>query len=83
MSRARAAATDFEAVFLTQMLEHMFAGVSTDGPFGGGHAEGVYRSLMLQEYGQAMSRAGGIGLADELTAEILRIQEGVQDASSR
>ena len=64
------------------MLEHMFAGVPTDGPFGGGHAEGIYRSLMLQEYGQAIARAGGIGLADELTAEILRIQENLQDAPS-
>lgn len=36
---ARAAAQDFEAFFLSKMAETMFEGISTDGMFGGGHAE--------------------------------------------
>lgn len=75
---ARAAAREFESVFLGQMLEHMFAGVRTDGPFGGGHAEAVYRSLLLTEYSHAITRSGGIGVADQVMTEILRIQEGSQ-----
>ena len=75
---ARAAAQEFESVFVAQMLEHMFAGVRTDGPFGGGHAEAVYRSLLLTEYGHAITRSGGIGVADQVMTEILRIQEGSQ-----
>jgi Rod binding domain-containing protein len=72
---ARAAAEDFEAVFISQMLETMFQGVKTDGPFGGGHAEGVFRSLMVKEYGAQVAKIGGIGLADNIFAEILKLQE--------
>ena len=69
------AAKDFEAFFLSQMLESMFAGVRTDGVFGGGPAEGIYRSLMLQQYGRMISDAGGVGIADSVFREILTLQE--------
>lgn len=72
---ARTAAKDFEAMFLTQMLKPMFEGIKTDGPFGGGQSEEIYRSLMVQEYGRVLSEQGGIGLADNITREILRMQE--------
>ena len=69
-------AEDFEAFFLSSMLEHMFAGVRTDGPFGGGQAETVYRSLMMQEYGKVIAKAGGVGIADMVKRELIRAQEG-------
>ena len=72
---ARQAAEEFEAVFLSQMLSHMFAGVETGGAFGGGHAEEVFRSVMVDEYGKMMARSGGVGIADAVMGEILRIQE--------
>lgn len=71
-----AAAKDFEAVFLSQMLSHMFAGIETDGMFGGGHSEDIYRSMMVQEYGKILAESGGIGLSDALKAEIIAMQEG-------
>ena len=74
-AEARQVAEDFESFFLAQVLEHMFAGVPTDGSFGGGSAELVYRSLLNQEFGRALSRAGGLGIADELQREILKLQE--------
>lgn len=72
---ARKTAEEFESFFLTQMLEHMFKGVPTDGYFGGGYGEGVYRSLMLQEYGRVLSKSGGIGVADMIQRELMRLQE--------
>ena len=75
VAAARQAAEDFEAVFLSQMLSHMFAGVETGGPFGGGHAEEVFQSVMVDEYGKMMARSGGVGLADSVMNEILRMQE--------
>ena len=72
---ARAAAEDFEAVFIAQMLNHMFAGIRADGPFGGGHAETVYRSMMVNEYGRLIAQRGGLGIADHVMAEILKTQE--------
>ena len=69
------AAQDFEAVFLSQMLEPMFAGISTDGPFGGGPSEGIFRSMMLQEYGKVLAKHGGIGLSDSIKRDMMRMQE--------
>jgi Rod binding domain-containing protein len=70
------AAEEFEAVFLSQMLEQMFQGIRTDGPFGGGKAEEMFRSFMLQEYGKVMAASGGVGIADMVKREMLRAQEG-------
>ena len=71
----RAAAEDFESFFLSQMFEYMFAGIDTDGPFGGGHGEKIFRSLLLQEYGKAMAACGGIGIADTIERQLLQLQE--------
>jgi len=70
------AAQEFEAVFLSQMMEHMFKGVRTDGPFGGGKAEDIFRTFMTQEYGKVMAASGGVGIADAVKREMLRAQEG-------
>ena len=70
-----AAAKDFEAFFVSQVLENMFAGIRTDGIFGGGHGESVFRSLMLQEYGKVIADQGGIGLSDAVKRDMLRLQE--------
>lgn len=71
----RKAATEFEGVFLGQMLAPMFEGLKTDGPFGGGHAESIYRAMMVDEIGTSIARAGGIGIADAVYSQMLRLQE--------
>ena len=72
---AEKAAKDFEAVFINQMLSTMFEGVKTDGPFGGGPAEGMFRSMMIDQYSKTIAGQGGFGLADQVKREILRLQE--------
>ena len=73
----RQAAEDFEAVFLAQMLSPMFETLPSDSLFGGGPGENIYRSLMVEEYGKAIARSGGVGIADQVERELLRIQEGL------
>lgn len=75
VAKAKKTAQDFEGVFLTQMLSQMFSGLSTDGPFGGGQGESMFRSLMLDEYGKQIAAQGGIGIASKVTAELLKHQE--------
>lgn len=75
---ARKSAEEFEGMFLSQMFGHVFDSLKTDGPFGGGHAEKMYRSLLVDEYGKTMARAGGIGIADQVMKEILRNQEAIK-----
>jgi len=53
----------------------MYNGIRTDGMFGGGQGEEVFRSFMLQEYGKVIAQAGGIGIADSVQKAILQIQE--------
>ena len=68
----------FEATFISQMLKPMFEGLSTDGPFGGGEAEGTWRSFMLDAIAKTTVKAGGIGLADTVMSEMLKMQEAHQ-----
>jgi len=75
VATAKQAAQQFEGVFLSQFLSQMFDGISTDGPFGGGAGEQMFRSLMLDEYGKQISAQGGIGLANTVTQELLKMQE--------
>lgn len=70
-----AKAEEFEAVFLSQMLKHMFAGIETNEAFGGGTGEDVFKDMMTDEYGKIIARTGGIGVADHVKAEMLRLQE--------
>lgn len=79
--RMRETAERFEASFLSQMLKPMFEGLSTDGPFGGGEAEGTWRSFMIDEMAKQTVRAGGIGLADTVMAEMIRMQTEQSQAS--
>jgi flagellar protein FlgJ len=71
----RKTAQEFEAFFLSQMFEVMSAGVKTDGPMGGGQAEGKWRSFLNDEYGKAMSKGRGIGIADMVYDQMIRMQE--------
>lgn len=74
-AEAREAAEEFEALFLSQMLAPMFEGLQSDGPFGGGSSEEIYRSLMVEEYGKAIAKSGGVGIAEAVQREILKMQE--------
>ena len=75
VEQAKQAAEDFEAVFLAQMLGPIFDSLETDGMFGGGSGEKIYRSLLVQEYGKAIAKSSGIGISDAVQSEILKLQE--------
>ncbi len=72
--QAAAVARQFERMFIAEMLAPMFQGLETDGPFGGGHAEATFRPMLLDQYADAIARGGGIGIADSVLKEILRMQ---------
>jgi flagellar protein FlgJ len=65
---------DFEASFLSIMMQQMFQGVSTDGPFGGGAGEEMFRSVLTEAMAKQMSKAGGIGIAPTVEREMLKLQ---------
>ncbi|MHC3126656.1 rod-binding protein [Brevundimonas sp. GN22] len=73
----RKVATDFEASYLSQMLKPMFEGLKSDGPFGGGAGEEMWRGFLVEEMGKQTARAGGVGLADTVLSHMLKAQEGL------
>ncbi len=74
MAKIHDTAKSFEATLVSQMLGPMFEGIKTDGPFGGGSAEGTYRTFMMDAIGKQMSKAGGIGVAHSIEREMLKLQ---------
>lgn len=73
--RLKESALEFEAVFLAQMLRSLTSDLEgSDGPLGGGEGD-PFRSMLTDEIGKLISRAGGIGVADAILQEMLRMQE--------
>lgn len=72
---ARQAAQDFEAVFLQTFVEQMWSGIETEGTFGGGNGEKIFRSMLNEEYTKQIAAQGGVGIADNVYREILKMQE--------
>ena len=75
LQEAKKVAEEFEAVFLGQMLQPMFRNIDAAEPFGGSASEKMWRTMQVEEYGKAIAKAGGIGIADAVFREILKAQE--------
>jgi Rod binding domain-containing protein len=83
LKKARETAEDFEAFFIARMMESMFEGVNPNGLTGGGHAEKIYRSLLLNEYGKTVAKTGGIGVSDIIMDAIIQMQEAQSSKETR
>lgn len=66
----RRAAEEFESVFLAEMLRGLTAGLTGDGPLGGGEDD-PFAGMLRDEHARLISRSGGIGLADFVLREML------------
>ena len=72
--KLREAAEEFESVFLAQILNAMGAGLDGNQGIGAGD-DNPFGDLLQQEYAKLISRSGGIGVADAVLREMLRLQE--------
>jgi flagellar protein FlgJ len=63
-AKAKAAAQNFEAVFLNSMFQQMYTG-----------ATGVWRSMLTDEYAKSFAKSGGIGIADQVYKTLIAQQE--------
>lgn len=76
MQKIRETAQEFEALFTSEMMNHMNAGLDVDPMFGGGKGEEMFRSMLNQQYGKIASKsASGIGLADSIQKAMISMQE--------
>ena len=75
-SKAKAAAQQFESMFLNAMFQQMNTGTDGDGPFGGSGALKVWRSMLTDQYASSFAKTGGIGIASAVYTQLLK-QQGV------
>ena len=74
VKNAEKTAEEFEAVFLSQFLKSMTQDLGGAGSVAGDGGE-VYRDMFTQEVAKMISRSGGIGVADVILQEMLKVQE--------
>ena len=65
-TKAKATATDFEAMFLNSMFSQMTSGIKGEGPFGDTPGTGVWRSMLTEQYSKSFAKAGGVGISNEV-----------------
>ena len=70
----RRIAQDFEAMAIAQMLAPMFEALDTDGLGGGGAGEAMFRPMLVQEYAKGLASAGGVGFAEPILRELMKLQ---------
>ena len=65
-AKAKATATDFEAMFLNSMFSQMTSGIKGEGPFGDTPGTGVWRSMLTEQYSKSFAKAGGVGISSDV-----------------
>jgi flagellar protein FlgJ len=73
-AKAKKASENFESMFLSSMFQQMYAGLDGDGPFGGKGPLKIWRSFMTDQIAKSVAKTGGIGLAPQVYAALLRHQ---------
>jgi flagellar protein FlgJ len=74
--KAKATATDFEAMFLNSMFAQMTSGIKGEGPFGDTPGTGVWRSMLTEQYSKSFAKAGGVGISNEVYRTLILQQAG-------
>ncbi len=67
---------EFEGMVLKELLAPMFEALDTDGLGGGGPGEAMFRPMLVDTYAKGMAANGGVGLADSVFKELVRMQGG-------
>ena len=76
-AKAREVAADFESVYVADAFKAMFKDVSVD-PLSGksDNSNETWRDMLIDQYAKDFVKKGGIGIADGIAAQLIKIQEG-------
>jgi Rod binding domain-containing protein len=74
-ARAKIAETAkaFESNVLSTLMQSLFEGVG-GGEFSGGQGEAQFKSLLVDAFAKQTVKAGGLGVADQVAREMLKMQ---------
>ena len=80
MGRLHKQAEELEGVFLNTLTKQMFSSIKTDSDsFGGGFAEDTWRSMQSEQIANSMAQSGGLGIADQMLGDLIKMQEAAQN----
>jgi peptidoglycan hydrolase FlgJ len=71
-SHLKKAAQDFEALFMTQMLQEMRKTIPDGGLFAKSGENRMYESMMDEQLGYQLAQGRGMGLSQSLYRQLLR-----------
>ena len=76
-AKAHEVAADFESVYVADAFKAMFKDVSVD-PLNGksDNSNETWRDMLIDQYAKDFVKKGGIGIADGIAAQLIKIQEG-------
>jgi Rod binding domain-containing protein len=74
-AKMRELAEEFEQIFLQTMLSTMMESTTPEAPFNGGAGETQWQGFLVNEYAGAIASGGGIGLADSIYQDMIRLQQ--------
>ena len=83
LAKIEGTSKEFEGMYVSEMLKPMFEGLQTDGMFGGGKGEEVFRGLLVQEYGKLLAKSGGVGLSSSIKQQMILMQEQANAAQAK
>jgi peptidoglycan hydrolase FlgJ len=76
-AKIKKTATEFETMFLEQMVDRMTKSEGTDGPLGeNGTGGDVWRSMLSQEYAKQITKSGGVGISNQIMKSMIDLQAG-------
>jgi Rod binding domain-containing protein len=70
-------AQNYESMFLENVMKQMTSGLTGEGPLGTeGDGGEIWRGMLVDQYAQKIGKTGGVGIADNVYRELIRVQEG-------
>lgn len=75
-------AKNFEAIFLRQILSSMQKAGSLGSKSGGAPGQGAYASMIVDAMSDAVTRGGGLGMADQILRGMTDLEQKAKGSAS-
>ncbi len=81
--RIEAAAQEFEAMVLAELLAPLFNSLDHEGPGGAGREAKAFQGMMNEHYARALAESGGVGIAASIKRALIELQTTPTDPPPR
>ncbi len=75
-AKLKEACSDFESIFIKQMLDSMRKTVQKTGLNDGGYAEELYQDMLYDQYAEKMAQTAHLGVAELMYRQLSTTQNG-------